>query len=264
MILRPALLLLLLGSASCESCLSRHEVEEVPVLAYPTCDGAPLPDGEVIAEGVLRSGPYMREAVVERFTVRRRACVYTITVRQEWAQQATDVEVVYDESWRPLRGWKRMVAPFAPDPARTADTRLYELRNEPPTMTEQNPNGRANRELRGAAPIAVVGPGRALITAWIRAEDLEVGEVARGPVLDFRELYEKIDEVALRRDPDRYEETMGRTVRVYTIFGRESVFTDETGLVLGDLAGLRRPEDVDAPMPPPIPSHAPADPARTP
>lgn len=251
--------ILLFALVGCESCLSRHQVDSVPERGYPTCDGEPLPEGELLSEGVLRAGPYMRDPVIERFAIRRRGCIYSITVRQEWPRQVSDVEALFDENWRPIRAWKRMVAPA--DPEETEDTRLYEPLNEPPTMSERTPDGLAHREFRGANPVAFVGPGRAILTAWIRAENLEVGETARGPVLDFRELYERIEEVAIRRDADREEPTLGgRSVRVYTVFGRESVFTDETGLVIGDLAGLRRHEDLDSPMPPALEEHAPADP----
>ena len=95
------------------------------------------------------------------------------------------------------------------------------------------------------------------MTAWIRANpDLAVGESVSGPVLDFRELYENIDDVALRRDPDREEESLGRRVRVYTVFGRESIFTDDEGRVLGDLAGLRPSESLDTPEPETVSSTA--------
>jgi len=254
---------LVLAVIGCERCLPRHQVESVPVQPYPSCGEGPLPEGEVLEEGVLRNGPIMREQVVERYEVRRRGCLNVITVRQEWLRQVTDVEAVFDEDWNPLRIWKRMAVPG--EEATTEDIRLYELRNDPPTMTERRGDEVVHREIRGAAPIAVVGPGRAIVTAWIRANpDLAVGESVSGPVLDFRELYENIDDVALRRDPDREEESLGRRVRVYTVFGRESIFTDDEGRVLGDLAGLRPSESLDTPEPETVPMHAPMDPVNTP
>ena len=54
------------------------------------------------------------------------------------------------------------------------------------------------------------------------------------------------------------------TVRVYTIFGRESVFTDEDGNVLGDLAGLRTHESLSTPEPPAQPRFGEPDPINTP
>ena len=263
------MLMFLLG---CESCLARHEEASVETHAYPTCDGQPLPEGEVLAEGVLRTGPTYSQGtpVVERYSLRRRGCVYAITIRQEWARQVTDVEALFDEQWRPIRAWKRMGIPGVPEPEQYEDIRLYELRNEPATMTERNADtadvngGVIHRSFRGGQPTALVGPGRFLLTAWIRAADLEVGETDRGKALDFRELFEKVDDVALRRDADRFEETLGRNVRVYTFFGRESVFTDDDNLVIGDLAGLRRDEDLEGAAPEPLPSASPPDPVGTP
>ena len=239
--------------------MKRRPVENVPELAYPTCEGEPLPEGEVLASGTLRAGELMRERdVIERWEMRRRGCVYVATVRQQWASQVTDVEVIFDLEWTPLRAWKRMMIPGARTPP---DTRLYELRNDPPTMSTdaEHVDGVEHREFAGRNPIAVVGPGRALLAAWVRAANLEVGDVARGNVLDFRQLVERIEEVALRRDPDRDDPELGR-VRVYTVFGRESFFVNEEGWVVGDLAGLRDESVVSAPAPEELPVPA-ADPS---
>ena len=204
----------------------------------------------------------MREkTVVETYEVRDHGCVKVFTVRQEWAGQATDVEAVFDAQWHPLRVWKRMSVPFEES---IQDTRLYELRNDPPTMTTRNLDGLEHRRFRsqfqGQVPVAVVGPGRALLSAWIWQHELDVGEVVRGPVLDFRRMVERIEEVALRRDPDRDEPSLGGRVRVYTVFGRESVFTTEGGIVVGDLAGLRTDESLETPRPEPIPQTDPPNP----
>jgi hypothetical protein len=66
------------------------------------------------------------------------------------------------------------------------------------------------------------------------------------------------------RQPDRHEESLGRTVRVYTIYGREAVFTDEHNVVIGDLAGLVPWDQSTLPAPPPMPTFQPADPRTTP
>ena len=247
----------------CQDCLPRYEAEEVERLAYPSCGEGPLPEGEVIASGHLRAGPTMREgSVVERWEVRRRDCLYVFTVHQEWERQISDVEVVYDADWKPLRAWKRMTIPGA-DPDGRPDTRLYQLEDEPVSMIQRSPEGLSRHRFNGGRPVAVIGPGRALVSAWIQAHDLEVGDVVRGPVLDFRPLVEEIDEVALRRDPDREEPGLG-PVRVYTVFGRESVFTDEHGWVVGDLAGLRTDESLDTPAPEPLPTYGAPNPRGTP
>ena len=244
--------------------MKRSEVASVGEHPYPTCDGEALPEGELLAEGVLLSGPLSRERVIERYEIRHRGCVNVITIRQEWSRQVTDVEAIFDEDWNPIRVWKRMGIPGVPNPERFEDTRSYEFRNEPATMTELNAEGRTHRFFRGGQPTALIGPGRMLLTAWIRATDLRVGETTRGNILDVREIYERVDEVAIRRDPDRFEESLGRSVRVYTVFGRESVFADESGLVIGDLSGLRREEDLEGAAAPPIQVLDPPDPVNTP
>ncbi len=38
---------------------------------------------------------------------------------------------------------------------------------------------------------------------------------------------------------------MGRTVRVYTFFGKETVFADDNDVVIGDLAGMRPSDTAD-------------------
>ncbi len=242
--------------------MKRRPVESVTEHPYPQCDGQPLPEGELLASGVLRAGDTMREqSVVEHWEARRRGCVNVITVHQQWSYQLTDVEVIFDLEWKPIRAWKRMMIPGAPD--RVPDIRLYELRNDPATMTTsaEHVEGLEHREFQGRNPIAVVGPGRALLAAWVQATNLRVGEVTRGNVLDFRQMVERIEEVALRREPDRDDPELGR-VRVYTVFGRESFFVNEDGWVVGDLAGLRDDEVLDSPTPPR--AEAPADPIGTP
>ena len=182
----------------------------------------------------------------------------------------SDVEVVFDEDYRPLRAWKRMSMPRPPagQLGPTPDIRLYELRGDPATMIRSSEEGREYFTFRAPPPVAVVGPGRALLGAWIRQHlDLAVGETVRGPVLDFRRPAERIETVALRREADANMPDVagpGGHVRVYTVFGRESVFTDDEGNVLGDLAGLRPHALLDTPEPPELPSNEAPDPRGTP
>lgn len=256
-----ALLFVLL--ASCEGCLPRVEDSSVTSEPYPSCGDES--EVELLGEGYLRSGPTMRErSVSERWRLERRGCLHVMTIHQAWERQITDVEVLFDAEWKPLRAWKRMAVPGAPPDGRP-DTRVYQLGGDVITMRRASPEGAQSYRIPGEAPVAVVGPGRALVSAWIRAAGpMEVGDVVRGPVLDFRSLVEKIDEVALRRDPDRDEPTLGGRVRVYTIFGRESIFTDDEGNVVGDLAGLRTDASLDTPEPEPLPEYGAPDPRGTP
>ena len=238
--------------------MKRPPVESVTVLPYPSCeDGSDNDETErEISSGVLRSGATMREqGVVERWSLVQRGCLHVMRVRQDWALAVTDVEVVFDADYRPLRAWKRSGLPAGHDAARTppVDTRLYELRNRPPTMTHVSGEVREHFSFRGGAPVAVNGPGRALIGAWLRANpDLAVGDIVRGPVLDFRRGVERVETVALRREADIDDASVADgAVRVYTVFGRESVFADAEGNILGDLAGLRPAARVQGELPPP-------------
>ncbi|MFW5875579.1 MAG: hypothetical protein ACOCXM_02460 [Myxococcota bacterium] len=265
-----ALLFLFFGSvaaAACDDCRDRIPVESVPEKPYPSCGDGPLPEGELIGSGHLRPGPAMRDqkAVVERFEIRKRDCLYVVTVRQEWSLGTSDVEVIYDEALRPLRAWKRMLLPAAEDPVEEADIRLYELRNDPPTLAWRRPSGELEyRVLKGGQPEAVVGPGRGILSMWIRAARLEPGEKQRVPVLDFRKDVENVEPVTLMREQDQDEPGLGGRVRVYTVFGRETVFTDDRGIVVGDLRGLRPDESLDTPPPEPLPPVPPPDPVHTP
>ena len=108
------------------------------------------------------------------------------------------------------------------------------------------------------------GPGRGLITAWIRRAHLPVGGRVREVVLDIRESLEVVRQVTLRREPDQYVAEYGRALRVYTVYGRESVFADEHDTVVGDLAGLRADAVLRTPAPPALPLYGAPDPVNTP
>lgn len=206
---------------------------------------------------------------VEDFELRKKGCLVVLTARQEWARGASDVEVVFDEELRPLRAWKRMTVPSSTRADGHADTRRYEMRVVPPTMKHRSSEGEITFDaIRGGRPEAVIGPGRGVLTAWIRRANLQVGEKVRVPVLDFREMLEVVRDVTLRREEDRVEPATsafpGRRLRVYTVYGREAVFTDENNVVVGDLAGLRPSNASMGPEPPPAPTFQPPDPAHTP
>lgn len=256
----------LLAAVACDDCRDRVPVKSVPEKPYPSCGEGELPEGELLAKGHLRAGPIMRDqSVVERFEIRKRGCLYVATVRQEWPLGTADVEAVYDAEMRPLRAWKRMVLPSVEDPLSMADVRLYEIRNEPVTLTWRQPDGDVvHRILKEGRPSALIGPGRGLLTMWIWKAGLEPGDKERVPVLDFRKDVETIEPVTLERLEDRYEPSLERRVRVYTVFGRETVYTDGDGVVIGDLRGMRPHHTLDSEPPPPIPQIEPPDPVNTP
>lgn len=245
----------------------RQRLAEVPELPVPVCaEGEPTS----IEERVLRAGPHMQQRdVVEHFELRDHApptgprC-RVIRVRQEWSLGTADLDVVFDADGLPLRVWRRTTIPDASGPLGHLDLRVFDLRQTPVCLAHRASNGdREGVALRGARPRAVIGPGRGLLTAWIQRADLAVGEQVREPVLDMREPVALIRDVTLRREVDRDVEDLGR-VRVYTIYGREAVYTDDEGVIVGDLMGLRPADRVAGPLPPPLPDRGPIDPTELP
>jgi hypothetical protein len=259
------------------ACKRKHvPVDQVPELGYPACvsDGAPA-KGDVIGAGHLRSGPFSQEQNVdERFELRRTPCGYVLRARQEWPLDISDVEVHFDASLTPIWAWKRMTLAASNRPDGYADIRRYELRTGEVFIKRRDQNGEVFREkllpggrMRvppGAKLAAVVGPGRGVITAWLQRAKLPVGGKVTALVLDFRAMIESLEEGTLVRNEDRFEPSIGGTVRVYTFFGRETVFADDNDVVVGDLAGMRPSESLKTPEPPSLPTFGGADPEHTP
>jgi hypothetical protein len=262
----PALALAL-AAVFALGCRRKHvPVASVTELPYPTCGGAPLPAGPVVAAGQLRAGPNaVEQTVVERFELRDRGCAFVLTARQEWPLNVSDVEVVYDRSFLPLRAWKRMTLPGVARADGQADIRRYELRTPVVSIARRVASGPRTYELlRGPAPTVVIGPGRGILTAWLRRARLAVGGAVREYALDMREMLEVIRPVTLRREADQYVPALGRVVRVYTVYGRECVYADETDAVLADLAGMLPADRVSGPPPAAMPRYGEPDPVHTP
>lgn len=274
--LLAAALALVVGPA----CKRQHYgVGEVPDLGYPTC---PVEQGAAAAgsaaaanpaawaparvERRLRSGSNdTRQTIVERFSIERRGCLWAVTERQEWPMQIADVEALFDEQLRPVRVWRRITAPSSKRADGMADTKRFEFRTPNITIKHRSNEGRvAFEELRAPRkPEVLIGPGRGMISVWLRRARLKVGEKTREAVLDFRGV-EKISDITLRRDPDVFVEGLGRTARVYTFLGRETVFADDDDVVIGDLAGLVPDDRAPGRAPPPMPTFQPIDPVGTP
>jgi hypothetical protein len=260
---------LVLGAALAFFGCKRFERKHVPVdhvaeLGYPSC---PEPDAgapTLLGSEHLRAGPsHSDKSVVERYRIERRGCLVAFTVRQEWPLGTSDVEVLYDAQLQPLRIWKRMTLPGIPRAGERADVRRYELRTDPVSVKLRSMEGRISYELlKGGKPRAVIGPGRGLIGMWIRRARLGVGEKVRVLAIDVRGL-EKIEPVTLLREPDMRHPELG-PVRVYTFYGRETVFADERDMIVGDLAGLRPHRLLKTPEPPALPIYGPLDPVHTP
>jgi hypothetical protein len=253
-------------------------VAAVPELGYPACpqgDAGADDPGVEVAAGHLRSGPLSNERnVVERFGLRRTACGYTFRSRQEWPLAISDVEVRYDPGLEPIWVWKRMTIAGSPREDGSADIRRYDLRTGEVFIKRRDPDkhlllehllagGRMNVPA-GARVAAVVGPGRGIITPWLQRSHLAEGEKRRDLVLDFRDLVETLEMATLERNPDLVEESLGGSVRVYTFFGKETVFADEHDVVIGDLSGSRPSHSLPEPEPEPLPTYGGADPVHTP
>ncbi len=249
------------------SCHHTHiPVASVPEIPYPSCGAAPLPVGEVLFSGHLRAGHTSLESnVQELFEIRRRDCLVIATVHQDWALQVSDVEVVYDTELRPLRAWRRNSLPGVSQPGGFQDTRKYEFRTPEPSLTRMDPAGRLTHEiLRGGRPAVVLGPGRGLLTVWLQHAHLPVGGRDRELALDIREDLETLGPVALVRHTDQYVQALGRRVRVYTVYGRESFFADDRDVVVGDLAGTVPFGTPGLGPLPTLPVGSPPDPVNTP
>jgi hypothetical protein len=257
---------LLGGVGGCKRFERKHvPVEKVEELGYPTCPANPTgPTQKLVAEQHLRSGPaHTDKSIVEHYSIRERDCLYVVTVRQEWPMSTADVEVLYDQKLMPLRIWKRMTLPGLPDAGEKADIRRYELRTDPVSVKRRQMSGAIDYELlKGGRPVVVIGPGRGLISMWIKRAKLAVGQKVRELAIDVRAL-EKIGLVTLRREENMVHELLG-PVRVYTIYGREAVFTDENDVVIGDLAGMLPDRVNTLPPPPAVPLYGTLDPVHTP
>jgi hypothetical protein len=269
--------LVLACSGLVAGCKRKHvPVQTEPELGYPACGDAGAGDpGSPEAEGRLRAGPNSADKnVVETFSLRRTACGHTFRGRQEWPLAIADVEVRYDAAFNPIWAWKRLTMAGSQREDGNADIRRYELRTGDVFIKRRDDHGITTMEKllpggrmpvpAGARVGAVVAPGRGVITAWLRRERLPVGAKTQELVLDFRDMVESLEVGTLERMPDLVEPSMGRTVRVYTFFGKETVFADDTDAVIGDLAGMRPSASLTTPEPEPLPTFGGPDPVHTP
>jgi hypothetical protein len=233
-----------LGLVALVACQPKHiEVGEEPELEYPECaplevDGGRAP-GTLVTGALQGTEGMIERGLVERFELRKMTCGYRFRGTQKWGGGHTEVEMVYDPGWKPLRAWRRMSAP-GPRGTEKLDVRRYELRTPEPRIRKVTIEGVLGFEhLRGKFPEAFVAPSRGSILPWVRSARLDEGQKMRLPSLDFRERLEKMRDVMLKREADRYQPEFGRNVRVYTLYGKEAYFFDEENNLLGDLAGMR-------------------------
>ena len=243
---------------------TRERDDAMQFPAYPVCPGDPV-DGEILGEGALRAGPVMREeSARESFRIVRRGCQVVFMGSQDWSLGATDLEVVYDATLNPLRAWKRATSPGPLEAARRTDIRAYDFSTDHVLLRRRSSLGEFESwRFRAATPHVVIGPGRGLLSMWLRRAHLPIGGRVRESVLDIRETVEIVRDVTLMRLEDRDDPEMGH-VRVYTIYGREPIFADENDVLVGDMMGMRPARLITTPMPPRIEREGEGDPRGTP
>lgn len=239
-------------------------VASVPQLGYPRCGGedAGAPSqGEALFSSSLVALPMAvdRDAW-ERFELRARGCHRVVTVHRESPREVVDGEVVYDESMRPVRAWRRV---GKPSPRGILyDTRTYDFRTPFITVTRVEANGRRSyEELRPKEkPTIVLAPSNAGVLPWIQAARLSEGARVEAWVLDLRDPLERAWRSTLRREPDMNVDGLGR-VRVYAL-DEESYFVDEQESVVGTLSGMRDPARLGRTLPAEFDGQSPAEPWR--
>ena len=241
--------------------LPRRRVDSLPERGYPACDESSPPASGAVAERTLRAGPVMTEqSVIETFSFGPRACHFVYTGHEEWAMGASDLEIVFDAQLRPLRAYKRSTAPGPQAPAARTDIRVFELRGPHVELTRRRPLAALERLVyRATTPAVVIATGRGALTPWIQRAHLSVGGRLRESALDIREDVEVIRDVTLRREDDRDDPLLGH-VRVYTIYGREPIYTDDDDVVIGDMMGLVLGNLVERPRDPAVLTDGPPSP----
>jgi hypothetical protein len=222
----------------------------------------------VLVDIHLRSGAAdTRMHIVEHFRFEKRGCLFAAVTRQEWPMQIADVEALYDASMTPLRVWRRHTVPGSKRADGQPDFKLFELRSPFVGIKHKSDDDRVDfEELRpkqAIKPKVLIGPGRGNITLWLQQAKLAVGQKVHAPTLDFRGI-EKVETGALERRADARVESLGGMVRVYSYFGKETVYADENDVVVGDLAGLVPDHLSPVPRPPSMSRFEPIDPVRTP
>ena len=241
--------------------LPRQAVETLADRGYPDCIEGAAPAHVDPVQRELRAGPTMTEqSVIETFSLAADRCHVVYTGHEEWAMGATDLEIVLDADRRPLRAYRRQTAPGPQAPSARTDIRVYDFRGPHVELTRRQPLAAIDYLVyRAPTPVVIIATGRGALTPWIQRSHLEVGGRVREPALDVREHIEIVRDVTLHREDDRDDPRIGH-VRVYTIYGREPVYTDDHDVVIGDMMGLVPAELVERPRDPIVPTDGPPTP----
>ena len=147
------LALLALLASSCEGCRKSVPVQEFEPLPYPECGQESTDPPEVLVEGVLHGGSRMRyEGAGERYRLVRDACLHILTV-SEWSSASyTQLEIVYDREWKPLRVWRRIFPRGSNETYTRPEVRVYDLRAQPVTILWRKRSGDLEFRERGPFP----------------------------------------------------------------------------------------------------------------
>lgn len=234
---RTILILFCLLSSGCEGCMRRPPAESVDLGEWPACASAPRE--ELLVARELVSGPSaLEKGVRERYSIAKHGECYVGRMHLSWRLGETALEIVWDEDFVPLAAYKRMGYPGQPD---QFDERAYRM-DARSAMVRRAPGELERFTFRGETrPLMVLPTGRGLFSAaFLRAKehDLEVGESVRETTIDLRRLVERVELGSVRRDPTRKHEFTEQPTETYTYMGRDTMFTDERGFVIADLAGL--------------------------
>jgi hypothetical protein len=231
-------LLLLAASvlgAGCEGCMRRVPASQVDLADWPACATTP-PDERLVARELV-AGPIMREqTVVERYSIARHGDCLVGRVYLRWKLGDTALEVVWDRDRNPVAAYKRMSYPGEPE---RFEERGYRMSETESVMVRVASHEIERFRFRGARPTAIVPTGRGLFSvAFGRHLELGVGESARDTVIDLRRLVERVEPGSTRRDPAREHEFTSEPLLTFTFMGRDTIYADSRGYVMGDLAGL--------------------------
>ena len=222
----------------CESCLKRVPLEQgVELGPLPECVNEP--EGEELVRRSLVAGPDALEKTIhEIYRIYRQGDCIIGESYVSWRMGDIAQIIVWDaESLAPIVALKR--SGFL-DPNLPPDERAYRITGaEERLMVRSGPEGIERFFFRGAEPAGVIPSGRGLFSILARrGEGLSEGEILSLAVLDLRRLTERVVPGSVRRDPLRSKNRVPGEVGTFSVMGRDTVFTDEDGFVIADLAGL--------------------------
>ncbi|NLE48228.1 MAG: hypothetical protein GX614_07490 [Sandaracinaceae bacterium] len=229
--------LLIAPLLGCESCLKRVPMADgIELGELPQCVHRDA-DEELVRRSLVAGPDALEKTIEERYRLYRRGDCIVGESYVNWRMGDIAQIIVWDaHSLQPIVAVKR--SGFL-DPSLPPDERAYRIRGEERLMVRSAPEGIERFYFRGAEPAGVIPSGRGLFSILaIRGEALEIGEVESLMVLDLRRLTERVVPGSVRRDPLRSKNRVEGEAGTFSVMGRDTVFVDERGFVIADLAGL--------------------------